>query len=286
MALTEELTFRLGDSGTILNTDSTSLPFVDIRNVVGLDNAPYRETERDHEGTDGGFLDAEFEKGRPIVLTGDVYADSNSMESYLDQLKADFAPSRTLVPFYYKAPGVDERVLFVKPQGVAYDWDELRRIGSSKIKFKCFAEDPRIYTAALSEYTIVYSAGALVGFGFPLGFDFGFGGVSSTDSVTVTNAGNRPTPPTFVIEGPVNTPIIRDETYNHVLTFDLTLAVGETLTVNTQYKTVTLSDGTNLRNALQEPDWFFLEPGNTSIRYTAYDGTGSQMTVQFRSAYR
>jgi hypothetical protein len=286
MPLTEELTFQLGDSGTILNTDSVSLPFVDITDVVGLDNAPYRETERDHEGTDGGFLDAEFEKGRPIVLVGEVFTESGSMEAYLDQLKADFAPSRTLVPFYYKAPGVDERVLFVKPQGVAYDWETLRRTGRAKIKFKCFAEDPRIYNASLSEYTVDYSAGALVGFGFPLGFDFGFGGSTSTDTVTVTNTGNRPTPPTFIITGPVNTPIIRDETYNHVLQFDLTLAAGETLTVNNQYKTVTLNDGTNLRSALQEPDWFFLEQGDTSIRYTAYDGTGSSMTVQFRSAYR
>lgn len=286
MALTEELTFQLGDSGTILNTDSVSLPFVDITGVVGLDNAPYRETERDHEGTDGGFLDAEYERGRPIVLTGTVYADSSTMESYLDQLKEDFAPSRTLVPFYYKAPGVDERVLFVKPQGVAYDWDELRRIGSSKIKFKCFAEDPRIYNAALSQVTIAYSTGAMVGFGFPLGFDFGFGSAVVSDSVIVTNMGNRPTPPTFIITGPVNTPIIRDETNGHILTFNITLAAGETLTVNTQYKTVMLNDTTNRRSSLEDPDWFFLEKGDTNIRYTAYDGTGSQMTVQFRSAYR
>src|SRR5687767_1136786 len=286
MALTEELTFRLGDSGVILNTDSTAIPFVDIQKVAGLDSAPYRETQRDHEGTDGGFLDAEFERARPILLTGEVYADSSTMETYLDSLKADYAPSTTLVPFYLKAPGVPERVVFVKPQGCRYDWDQLRRIGKAGIQFKMLAEDPRVYTATLISVDVPFSAGASTGFGFNLGFNFGFGGSSGTDGTFVTNSGNRPTPVVFTITGPCTTPTIRDDTYGHSLTFDIILAATETLVIDTQYKTVKLNGTLNRRNTLVDPDWFFLEPGLTFIRYNAVSGAGSTMNISFRSAWR
>ncbi len=286
MPLTEDLTFQLGDTGTVLNTDSFGLPFVDIDIVVGLDSAPYRETRREHEGTDGGFMDAEFERARDIILTGDVYANSDEMEEYLDTLKADFAPSTVLVPFYYKSPGVDERVVFVKPLGCRYDWDRMRRIGKARIQFKAFAEDPRLYDATLTSVTIPFAEGASLGFGFNLGFNFGFGGSSGSDGVFVTNAGNRSTPPTFVITGPAETPTIRDDTYGHSLTFNISLAAGETLEVNTQYRTVLLNGSINRRSTLVEPDWFFLEPGQTFIRYNALSGTGSSMDVLFRSAWR
>lgn len=287
MPLTEELTFMLGDSGVILNADSASVPFVDITDVTGLDNAPYRETERDHEGTDGGFMDAEYEKGRHIILTGNIIANTSTMESYLDSLKLNYAPSSSLVPFYFKAPGVDERVLFVKPLGCKYDWEQVRRTGQARVQFKMFAEDPRLYSATLTTVNIPFAAGASTGFGFDLGFNFGFGGSGSgIGGAFVSNLGNRPTPPTFTITGPCVTPSIVDDTYGHSLSFNITLAASETLVVDPANKTVKLNGSVNRRSTLVNPDWFFLESGQTFIRYNAVSGTGSSMSVSFRSAWR
>ena len=288
MALTEELTFKLTDTGVVLNTDAASLPFVDIEKVMGLDSAPYRETERDHEGTDGGFLDAEFERGRHVLLEGTVYADTSTMEVYLDSLKANYAPSPVLVPFYLKAPGVAERLLFVKPQGCKYSWEQMRRTGQMPVQFKMFAEDPRIYASDLSTVNVPFATGATTGFGFSLGFDFGFGaGGGGTDGEFVINEGNRPTPVEFTIHGPCETPSILDETYGHALVFNIVLATGETLVVNTQYKTVKLNGTTTRRNTLAAPDWFFLEEGSTFIRYLAVAGSApSSLDISFRSAWR
>lgn len=286
MALTEDLTFKLGDSGVILNSDSSGVPFVDVISVVGLDNAPYRETRREHEGADGGFMDAEFERGRDVLLNVDIYTDSGTMESYLDSLKANFAPSTSLVPFYFKAPGVDERLIYVKPLGLKYDWEQLRRTGQARGQFKMFAEDPRIYTANEQSETIPFSAGALTGFGFNLAFNFGFGGAASTDGVLVNNLGNRPSPPLFTIHGPCSEPSIRDETYGNILSFNITLAASETLVVDTKYKTVRLDGTVNRRNTMTNYDWFFLQPGETFIRYGASTGTGSSLDLTFRSAWR
>lgn len=265
MALTD-YTFRLGDTGVVLNDDSLSLPFVDITRVIGLDSAPYRETARDHEGTDGGFMDAEFEKGRPIILEGTAYAAPGTLETYIDSLKYDFAPSQTLVPLYLKAPGVAERVVFVKPLGVRHDWEQVRRIGGARVQFGMFAEDPRIYTNMLQDVSIPLSGLVTDGFGFPLGFPFGFGAAEQTGIVTLTNAGNRPTPVEFTMTGPAVEPRIINETTGDSMKFDIVLSGTDVLVINTYYKTVRLN-GANRRNALVEPNWFDLPKGNTDIRF-------------------
>lgn len=286
MALTEDLTFKLGDTGVVLNTDSSGLPFVDVKKVFGLDNAPFRETRRDHEGTDGGFMDAEFERGRDIIIDAEIYSDSSVMEAYLDSLKANYAPSTTLIPLYLKAPGVAERLIYVKPLGCKYDWEDVRRVGIARAQFKMFAEDPRLYSSSETSVNISFAAGSSLGFAFNIGFSFGFGGSGGTDGVFVTNSGNRSTPPIFTITGPCDTPSIRDDTYGHVLTFNIILAAGETLVIDTQYRTVKLNGTVNRRGALIDPDWFFLQPGQTFLRYNAVSGTGSSLNVRFRSAWR
>src|ERR1041385_8729033 len=163
-----DYTFRFDTStslGVVLNDDA-SIPFVDIQSVTGLDSAEYRETMRDHEGTDGGFLDAEFEKGREIILEGVVYANSSNIEPYMDNLKFNFAPATTPSEFHFKAPGANERLLFVKPRGVRYNWDQLRRLGMTSIQFLMYAEDPRIYDANTSSTIIAYGGDAGLGFSF------------------------------------------------------------------------------------------------------------------------
>src|ERR1700743_1882487 len=113
--LVNDSTFQLLDTGVILNDDTVlNVPFIDIEEVTGFDNAPYRQTKRDHEGVDGGFMDAEFETGRDIALIGTVYANNNPLETFLDKLKANWAPSSVLVPLYYYTVDQGLRVLYVK----------------------------------------------------------------------------------------------------------------------------------------------------------------------------
>lgn len=287
MPLIEEYTFKLGDAGVILNTDSTSFPFVDITEVQGLDNAPYRMTERDHEGTDGGFMDAEFERGRPIVLKGTIFTNVGDPTRYMDLLKANYAPSRVLIPFYIKEPTTVERVVFAKPLGVRYDWQTLMRTGQTPAQFSLFAEDPRIYESSLSQVDIDVGQSATNGFGFDLGFNFGFGAAGSVDGAYVTNNGNRSTPLLFTIFGPANGPRIINDTLSQELQFGITLSGSQTLVVNTQYRTVKLDGSVNRRGTLAQPNWFDLEPGQNFIRYQSLDANpASHMLVEYRAAWR
>lgn len=278
-----DLTFQL-NGGVILNSDD--LTFVDIDKVAGLDNSPYRETTRDHEGTDGGFLDAEFEKGRDVILEGTVYGSPDTLEAYLDSLKANYAPVTSPVPFLFKAPGVSERLLFVKSRGCNYDWDLARRIGCTPIQFKMFAEDPRIYDSSLSSLLISYGGDAGLGFAFNLAFNINFGGGATPGGQTLFNGGNRSTPITFVITGPVDNPILTNTTLGKTIAFNISLSALDTLTIDSRTRTVFLNGNINRRNTMTADQWFDLDPGNNFIGYGGQSGSGSTVQVSFRSAWR
>jgi hypothetical protein len=284
MAL-DDYTFKLNDSGVVLNTDP-SFPFVDIDKVVGLDSAPYRETIRDHEGTDGGFIDAEFEKGREIFLEGTAYCTIGTEETYMDSIKQNFAPVTSPIPFYYKAPGVNERVIFVKPRGVTYDWDQMRRLGMSRIQFKMYAEDPRIYNNNLISVVIPFGGSATTGISFNLGFNLNFGTAIPPFGTFIVNGGNRPTPAIMTIVGPAVNPRIINDTASKSLNFTITLGGADSLVIDLANRTVILNGSTNMRNALTTSDWFMFTPGSTFIRYGGTSGSGSTLTIAYRYAWR
>jgi hypothetical protein len=285
--LVNDTTFQLSDTGIVLNDDSiANIPFVDIEQVVGLSNAPYRQTKREHEGVDGGFMDAEFETGRDIILVGVVYANNNPLETFLDSLKANWAPSATLIPLYLFTNDTGLRVVFVKPLGCQYDWDALRRTGMTAITFTAYAEDPRIYSGALQTTNLPLGAFVFTGFAFPLGFPFGFGGVSTTtDGQFVYNLGNRPAPVVMTVTGPVANPIILNDTTSSVMQFSITLGSTDTLTIDTQYHTVRLNGVTNRRSSMIVPGWFMLQVGANFIRFRGTSGTGT-LSVAYRASWR
>lgn len=281
----DDYTFKFKDTGVVLNTDLSSYPFVDIDRVQGLDSPLYRETVRDHEGMDGGFIDAEFEKGREIALEGTAYSLIGEEETFLDSLKANYAPVTTVQPFYVKAPGVNERVLFCKSRGVRYDWERLRRTGITPIQFLLYAEDPRMYDNNLQSIVIPFGGAATTGFSFDFEFDLGFGASIPPFGSFVNVGGNRPTPPIFTLDGPLVDPRIINDTDSKSLNFTITLGASDSLVVDPANRTVTLNGSTNRRNALTTLDWFFLNPGETFIRFGGASGTGT-LTIEYRNAWR
>lgn len=283
----DTFSYQLGDTGTILNPNDTSvLPFVDIRNVSGLDTPEYRTSERDHEGTDGGFLDAEFEKMRTITLEGQVIGDVSTVETFLDKLKGEWAPRRTTVPFNFAHPGVAQRTIFVKPIGVRYDVTTLRNTGCADIQFMAQAEDPRIYDSALQTVQLATGIPISTGIGFPLDFPFGFGDVVSPDGTTVTNGGNRPAPATITLFGPVTNPVIYNDTTSDTLAFTIDVGASDYLVIDLGAKTVKLNGSASRRGTLLNPNWFLLEPGDNFIRYRATAGGATPASIAFRNAWR
>lgn len=288
MPLTDVFQYRYTDTGVLLNADPPG-DFVDINRVAGLDNAPYRETYRDREGGNGGFVDAEFEKTRSISLEGTVYSTPSEIALFLDQLKENYAPGNTPQPFYFSPGGVGERLVFAKALGVKYDWTTALRTGTTPVKFELAAEDPRIYDAPLQTVIVPLGTAITTGFGFSLGFPFGFGGTTGAgDGANAFNAGSRETPAILTITGDVAVdPLIVNDSCGCSLQFGISLAATDILTIDLANKTVVLNGVANRRNALIDPQWFMLMKGDNFLRYRAASaGPGSQLTVEYRHARR
>lgn len=281
----DSFSYQLG-SGTILNPTDQTLPFVDITNVAGLDTPEIRSTERDHEGAEGGFLDAEFEKMRTIVLQGQIIGDPSTVEVFVDRLKGEWAPRRTSTTFKFAHPGVSERLLFVKPLGVRFELSSLRSTGAMDVQFTCQAEDPRIYDSDAMTAQLIIGVPLTTGFAFNLGFNFGFGAPVSPEGVNVTNYGNRATPAIITIPGPVTDPVIYNDTSSHVLQFTIDVAASDYLEIDLGNHTVKLNGSVSRRGSLYEPDWFMLEPGDNFIRYRATAGGSNPASITYRNAWR
>jgi hypothetical protein len=285
----QNFTYQMG-SGVVLNTDG--IPgvdnFVDVTKVSGLDSAPARTASRSTEGADGTFMDAEYQNGRTLALDTVIYSNVLNISAYLDSLKAAWEPQfrQATVQFNFQYPGVDQRFLLAKPLGISYDHDTAMRLGTVNATFTAFCEDPRIYSSVQQIGQVQLASATTSGFGFPLGFPFGFGvtTVFSSGSV-VTNAGNRYAPAVLTIPGPIVNPIIINDTTGSTLPFNITLNSGDNLVIDLKAHTVQLNGG-NVRTALTAPDWFLLKPGDNLIRLLAGSATPVVMTVAFYNAWR
>lgn len=285
MTLTEDYTYQFGDTGVVLNTSAdTTQPFVDITSVAGLDNSDFRTSERVREGSDGGFIDSQFENMRVITLGGVIYASASNVEIFCDSLKENYAPTFANVPFYFKHPSVGQRVIFAKSLGCRYNIESLRRTGQTNVQFLLKAEDPSIYGDL---FTLVGGlAAASSGRGYPRSYNYGYGiTTGSAGQINVLNAGNKPAKAMIRLQNVIN-PVIVNDTLNKRLTFTITIQNSDYVDVDLRNRAVILN-GTANRRGLVVGQWFLLQKGNNLIRLLGTAGIGTpQMTVTYRPAYR
>jgi hypothetical protein len=173
------------------------------------------------------------------------------------------------------------------------------------------ATDPRRY--ALAEQTATSRLPAAEqgldwGFAEPVeqglgwGFDGGavppveqglsFGEPGSTGALAAMNVGDAPAHPIVEFRGPVARPALTNLATGDVLEYDLPLAAGDVLTVDTREGTVTLN-GTASRlhtaTARSVPEQTFTIPrSTTNLTFRAAPGSNdpaASVTLRWRSAY-
>jgi hypothetical protein len=275
--LVEQYQFR--DDGIVLNSDAV-LPFVDVTKVAGLDSAPTRQTVKDHEGTDGGFIESQYETFRTVVLEGTAYTSPTAFDAYMDALKANFEPNTTDQPFYFQTDA-GQRAVYGKSQGLKYEKSNARSRGEQEFNVTILCPDPRVYTAGvISSGPIYLGSGASTGYGFPYGFPYGFGGAVTQSAGSITPGGNRETPGWYVITGPIASPSIINDTLGKQWTFSTSLAAGEQLWIKPRVKTVRLGEtGPSRRNTLRGP-WWFLKSTQNSFRLLGTGGTAGVTNLE------
>lgn len=155
------------------------------------------------------------------------------------------------------------------------------------------AADPFAYSQ--TSQAVVATAPAVIVSGMPLPviFPIPFGVVGSGGSVVITAGGNAPAWPVITITGPINGPVIRNDTQNLSVYFEgLNLGVGELLVIdmNPATRSATVA-GVSKLGSIRYADSIFFGLTNGVAETISFYGLGlgytgaTQMTVAWRDTY-
>ena len=261
-----------------------------ISSIAGLDDLPaIRAADAPRAGDHGSWAGIDYMDGRSIDITFAVIADdSNDLAVQMALLETAFVPQATELPLLLYG---STRLVNVRPRRFIAPYDATYLRKSCEVSVQLFATDPRVYDANLQQVVLGLPT-ASGGMTFNAAFNLGFGSAGTGGTAAVTNAGTFASRPVLVITGPCDTPIVQNVTQNKKVSFNLTLAAGDTLTVDTDAKSVLLLvSGSTIpasrRSALGAgSQWFDLAPGASTITYQANTyQAASSLTIQFRSAW-
>ncbi|MEU3917122.1 hypothetical protein [Streptomyces sp. NPDC029004] len=241
----------------------------------------------------GGFPGALLAQARTIGLDGLVIrAPRASVGAVVAALNAGTVPVEDERPF---VAWLDERgplLAYARatrravPATLGY---RLGTITGGALEF--VATDPRRYEVAERTVSATLPASE-PGLSWPLVWPLSFGAPGSTGGMTAANIGDASTHAVIEFRGPVTGPSVTNVDTGDVLEYDIPLAVGDLLAVDTRAGTVVLN-GTASRiytaTSRSVPEQTFtLPPGTTNLIFRAAPGSSdpaASATVRYRSAY-
>ena len=259
--------------------------------IDGIDGLPAIVQPDTVKGRDvGEYLGAYFPGGRDVVVDVEITSTSDAaLRADIDALGSVTAPvSAVESPLAYLLPGMAQasRVIYCRPAARAaiINLDYVFHKATMTLKFH--ATDPRIYDGLIQVQSTGLPAGG-GGVTWPAVWPISWGSAGGSGTMNVTNSGTYATRPVVTIFGPVDNPTIENTTAGKHMTFALTLAATDTLTVDFRAKTVLLN-GTGNRIGARTPDsqWWELAPGTSLVSYRANTvSTGSIARITWQSAW-
>lgn len=272
-----------------------------IMTVDGLEDLPGIRNQDDNRGyQDGMWTGRDFLSGRSLVFVMTIRGDSNfSMQYYLNLLQANLVPQQQgtgLLQFQLPGSSLQRINARVRRRAITINTDYSSGMATATYEFFC--PDPRYYddtehttnlinatTTAGRTYNRVYTTAPSAVYNNPYEDGMYFGGGAGAPNL-ITNNGWATSNPIITIEGPCVNPKVTNVTAGLYLLVDTTLGTGDTLILNTDYRTVTLN-GINRRALLNNAStWFAAPPGTSYYTFTATGTDGNtSCVVSWRNAY-
>lgn len=270
-------TYALAPEGWKLSTPQPREAVVDLARRHGVAN-------------DTSYLGAAIAELRVAVL-GDTGAELRAAE---DTLKGLMRPGRDFTVSWAPYAGADLRQMSMRLAGQI---DTVRTKGLICFVGATFMSSglPLALSADLQEesYDPTQSTTGVgwtlstVGFLVPLIL----GGTPLEGALVVENLGNMPTPPLWIVEGPVDDAVITDVSNGDAIVTTLSLLAGETAYIDVERRELRLDaeDGTLRLDLIDEENttWFELETGVNAIRLSGDSMAGGQtsLTARWRHAW-
>lgn len=283
--------------GVLIGADTQ----VDVIEVTGLGRPPVRDSDQDQPSMDGQFAGPDYWAGRQVQFDAAVKApgDPAACHDMVAQLQAatDATAVRLVggqgLTFRMKRPGRPVKQMTVRARKLDPEYARVIH-GYVPLDIELLAHDPTFY--ADTESTTEIPLGWLTGGGFaapvvaPIFVQDGT--VAAERPGWVTNAGDAPAWPVIRVTGPCSNVTITHIATGRALALPtLTLAAGQWAEIDTRpgYRTVTRENGGNASthlSAASRVDLFSLPPGQSEMRWTAFDNTNTaRLRLTWRDAY-
>jgi len=262
----------------------------DVRVIAGLaGSAPVRGADVQRTLRHGSRAGSDFLAPRQIILEFDIMPSATeTFDDLLQALSQALPVAEDEYEIAFQVPGVANGVTArilgrTRKRDIGVDLEYF--YGYAKPRFQIIASDPRIYAEAQS-LAMVGLPTTEGGRTYPRTYPRTYGSVSTGGTITANNAGTFSTPVVFTLTGPATNPTIENVTQGKSLEFNIVLASGETLVIDTDSRTVLLNGTASRYSALMaSSEWFDLDPGDNQIDYRAATSTISEITATWRSAW-
>ena len=258
--------------------------------VDGLEGLPGIRNQDDNRGyADGMYTGRDFLAGREISITFQCLSSTGaSAQANFNTLQRALLPQTSgTTPLYFLLSNAEgEQVINARVRGMQVTLDPNYTYGYILGQVNFFCPDPRYYDSNIQTATLAYTPPT--GRIYDRVYNLVYGGGSVEIVTTITNNGWTDTYPTITLNGPIDNPILGNETQNAELVFTCTLIDTDELVIDLYNKLITLN-GNPARNLLTSGEWFSAQPGNNSFYLTGDAGstvvgvTGAVVTWQ--SAY-
>jgi hypothetical protein len=259
-----------------------------VLSVDGLESLPGIRNQDDNRGyADGMFSGRDFLAGRTISIIFNTFgtAGASAQDNYNIIQRTLLPQTQGTTPLYFMlSDNQVEQVVYARVRALRTAIDPNYTYGYITSQVEFFCPDPRYYASNVQTADMLFSAD--LGRTYNKIFNYTYGGGSASITTTINNAGWADTYPTIVINGPITSPIIGNQTENAQLSFTGSYADTDFLSIDLYNKLITLN-GNPARNTLLSGTWFSAQPGNNEFYFSGTDtlvGT-TKAVVTWQSAY-
>ncbi len=238
-----------------------------VESIEGLYSTPdIKDFSMDRDDKDGSSIGRLLYGPRHITMQVQVLsaeglsglARQQDYEAKMLALQAAFARVAGVQPFVFLRPGRVKTFVNARCTRREVPIDYHGAVGYQKAVLELTAPDPLLYSMNYATTPITIAGGA------------------STNSGTVTNAGNYPSRPVLSIAGPtVNPRIANAGDGNRSIKIDMTVNAGQTLVIDIAARTVLLDGVDNYDKVRSDNQWWQLAAGAQTISYSRTGTSGS-----------
>jgi len=269
--------------------DLTDLVLYNTQSLAGLGSPRVREiTNRGPAQNGDTFLDFRYEPRKIQIAFSGLGTDEASWHDRRAELMRIFRPSRSLIQLRYSRP--PDRVyqwdcsVSIPPQFSSED-----RVGfTQRAVAELTAHNPFPYDPEAISVPFALSGGG-TSFVVPMVFPITFGSstLSVTNTISLTDVAAVDSFPIITLTGPINTPVITNNTTGDALSFTMNLGSGTTYTIDTRYGYKSVIDQlgatkTGDLSSTSDLATFSLAPGDNSISVTGTSATAATaITFQY-----